>query len=331
MIALYGAGRTGQIARVAQELQGILGKKGVTVTTRKDFLRETKLVDQKIKEAKALGADDVVADLTAFKKELVELANNPEKVAGIDLMSEAEELSPQLAEFVAKFSSNRNSRVGPEHFKRIAIIMSEKLAERAPVTDTYIDFWKRVAQDYVRDTGKNRIPWVTFDGKTLWQDYRPKVQQEIRFYDPNSRRYIRNIYQAAAEDGKLLGKAEIGDARRGFGVNGTHADDASIVRAIHLWGRREGIDTATVHDAAALNINELDPMIQEVRRIYADFSTKNKVKMVLDKLKEEGLSDELYKKYMKEAEDFGYFNKEFTPEEVLKEIKAPYHWYAWGP
>ena len=51
-------------------------------------------------------------------------------------MSEAEELSPQLAEFVAKFSSNRNSRVGPEHFKRIAIIMSEKLAERAPVTET---------------------------------------------------------------------------------------------------------------------------------------------------------------------------------------------------
>ena len=108
-------------------------------------------------------------------------------------------------------------------------------------------------------------------------------------------------------------------------------DDASIVRAIHLWGKRTGIDTATVHDAAALNINELDPMIQEVRRIYADFSTKNKVKLVLDKLKEEGLSDELYKKYMKEAEDFGYFNKEFTPEEVLKEIKAPYHWYAWGP
>ena len=72
-------------------------------------------------------------------------------------------------------------------------------------------------------------------------------------------------------------------------------------------------------------------MIQEVCRIYADFSTKNKVKMVLDKLKEEGLSDELYKKYMKEAEDFGYFNKEFTYEEMTAPIKAPYSYYAWGP
>lgn len=331
MVALYGAGRTGQIARVAKELQSILKKKDVIVTTRADFLKETKAVDARIKEAKALGADDTVADLLAFKKELLELANNPDGIAGADLLSQAEEISPSMAEFVDKFTNNYQSRIGPDHFKQIAIIMSEKLAERAPVTATYIDYWKRVAQSYVRETGKNRIPWITFDGKTLWQDYRPKVQQEIRYFDKESGRYVRNIYQAAAEDGKLLGKAEVGDARRGYGVNGTHSDDASVVRKIHLWGRANNIDTATVHDAAAVNINDIEPLIGEVRRIYAEFASKDKVLMVLNKLKEEGLPEATYQSFLKEAKDFGYLDHEFKPEEITAPFKPGYDYYGWGP
>src|SRR5690606_10847891 len=104
-----------------------------------------------------------------------------------------------------------------------------------------------------------------------------------------------------------------------------------VVRAIHLWGKKAGIETSTVHDAAHLNINEIEPTVQAIKHIYADFSTKNKVKMVLDKLKEEGLPDTLYQKYMKEAEGFGYFSKDFTPEEILQDPKPGYDWYAWGP
>jgi SPP1 gp7 family putative phage head morphogenesis protein len=331
MISLYGAGKAGQAARVALELSKVLRKQEVLVTTRAEYLALAKQVDVKIKEAKALGATDVQADLLALKKEVLEIANNPDKAVSDALLAEAAEIHPSLADFVYKYSNRRGPSVGPDHFKRIAAIMSEKLSERAPVTDNYIDFWKRVGQDYARSTKKVRIPWVTFDGKKLYQDYRPKIQQEIRFYDPQSKRYIRNIYQMSAEDGKLLGKGQVGDVRLGLGVNGTHADDASVVRQLHLWGRRVGVPTSTIHDAAALNINEIDPLLAEVRDIYKRFAQYPKVKKTLDALREEGLPDELYFKYLKEAEDLGYFDPKFKPEEITAPLKTGYDYYGWGP
>jgi hypothetical protein len=331
MISLYGAGKAGQAARVALELSKVLRKQDVLVTTRAEYLALTKQIDLKIKEAKALGATDTQADLLALKKEVLEIANTPDKAVSDALLAEAAEIHPSLADFVYKYSNRRGPQVGPDHFKRIAAIMSEKLSERAPVTDNYIDFWKRVGQDYARSTKKVRIPWVTFDGKKLYQDYRPKVQQEIRFYDPQSKRYIRNIYQMNAEDGKLLGKGQVGDVRLGLGVNGTHADDASVVRQLHLWGRRTGTPTSTIHDAAALNINEIDPLLKEVRDIYKRFAQYPKVKKTLDALREEGFTDELYFKYLKEAEDLGYFDPKFKPEEITAPLRNGYDYYGWGP
>jgi SPP1 gp7 family putative phage head morphogenesis protein len=331
MISLYGAGKAGQAARVALELSKVLRKQDVLVTTRAEYLALTKQIDVKIKEAKSLGATDTQADLLALKKEVLEIANNPDKAVSDALLAEAADFHPDLSDFIYKYSNRRGPQVGPDHFKRIAAIMSEKLSERAPVTDNYIDFWKRVGQDYARSTKKVRIPWVTFDGKLLYQDYRPKIQQEIRFYDPQSKRYIRNIYQMNAEDGKLLGKGQVGDVRLGLGVNGTHADDASVVRQLHLWGRRTGIPTSTIHDAAALNINEIDPLLAEVRDIYKRFAQYPKVKKTLDALREEGLPDELYFKYLKEAEDLGYFDPKFKPEEITAPLKTGYDYYGWGP
>jgi len=331
MISLYGAGKAGQAARVALELSKVLRKQDILVTTRAEYLALTKQIDLKIKEAKALGATDTQADLLALKKEVLEIANNPVKVVSDSLLAEAAEIHPDLADFVFKYSNRRGPQVGPDHFKRIAAIMSEKLSERAPVTDNYIDFWKRVGQDYARATKKVRIPWVTFDGKTLYQDYRPKIQQEIRFYDPQSKRYIRNIYQMSAEDGKLLGKGQVGDVRLGLGVNGTHADDASVVRQLHLWGRRTGTPTSTIHDAAALNINEIEPLLTEVRDIYKRFASYPKVKNTLDALRADGLPDELYFKYLKEARDLGYFDPKFKPEEITAPLKNGYDYFGWGP
>jgi len=331
MISLYGAGKAGQAARVALELSKVLRKQDILVTTRAEYLALAKQIDVKIKEAKTLGATDTQADLLALKKEILEIANNPDKAVSDALLAEAAEIHPALADFVYKYSNRRGPQVGPDHFKRIAAIMSEKLSERAPVTDNYIDFWKRVGQDYARATKKVRIPWVTFDGKKLYQDYRPKVQQEIRFYDPQSGRYVRNIYQMSAEDGKLLGKGQVGDVRLGLGVNGTHADDASVVRQIHLWGRKVGIPTSTIHDAAALNINEIDPLLAEVREIYKRFAQYPKVKKTLDALREDGLPDELYFKYLKEAEDLGYFDPKFKPEEITAPLRTGYDYYGWGP
>jgi SPP1 gp7 family putative phage head morphogenesis protein len=331
MISLYGAGKAGQAARVALELSKVLRKQDVLVTTRAEYLALTKQIDVKIKEAKALGAVDTQADLLALKKEVLEIANTPDKAVSDSLLAEAAEIHPDLADFVYKYSNRRGPQVGPDHFKRIAAIMSEKLAERAPVTDTYIDVWKRIGQDYARSTGKVRIPWVTFDGKKLYQDYRPKIQQEIRFYDPQSKRYIRNIYQMSAEDGKLLGKGQVGDVRLGLGVNGTHADDASVVRQMHLWGRRAGVPTSTIHDAAALNINEIELLLVEQREIYKRFAEFPKIKATLDALREEGFPDELYFKYLKEMEGLGYFNPGFQPKEITAPLKDGYNYYGFGP
>jgi hypothetical protein len=331
MISLYGAGKAGQAARVALELSKVLRKQDVLVTTRAEYLALTKQIDVKIKEAKSLGATDTQADLLALKKEVLEIANNPDKAVSDALLAEAAEFHPDLADFVYKYSNRRGPQVGPDHFKRIAAIMSEKLAERAPVTDTYIDVWKRLGQDYARATKKVRIPWVTFDGKVLYQDYRPKIQQEIRFYDPQSKRYIRNIYQMNAEDGKLLGKGQVGDVRLGLGVNGTHADDASVVRQIHLWGRKSGTPTSTIHDAAALNINEIEPLLVEVREIYKRFSKYPKVKETLDLMRKEGLPDDLYYKYLREMESLGWFDPQFNPEEITAPLKVGYGYFGWGP
>jgi hypothetical protein len=331
MIAFYGAGQTGQTARVALELAKVLRKKDILVTTRAEFLAITKEIDKKAKEAEALGALETKVDLLAIKKELLEIINTGDAAQASAILAEAEEIHPAVADLVRKYSNNRNVALGPDHFREIAKLMSEKLAERAPVTQTYIDFWKRVGADFARTTKKVRIPWVTFDGKKLYQDYRPKIQQEIRFYDPASRRYVRNIYQMDAEDGKLLGKAEIGDVRLGFGVNGNHALDASLVRGYHLEGRKLNMGTSTIHDAIFQNINELPEGINAMFRVYARARESNNIRKTMDALLADGLPRELYNSYLAEAERLGFFDKGFTPEEILAPLKPGFDRYGFGP
>jgi SPP1 gp7 family putative phage head morphogenesis protein len=331
MIAFYGAGPAGQRARVAAELSKVLRKQDVTVTTRAEFLSFKKIVDAKVKEAEALGAFDTADSLKTFRRELTEMVEKHDYDIGATMLLEAEEIHPDVADLVRKYTNSRGSRVGPKEFTTIAKLMSEKLAERAPVTETYITFWKRVAQDYARVTKKVDIPWVTFDNKTLMQKYRPKIQQEIRFFDPGSKRYIRNIYQMSAEDGKLLGKGSVGDVRLGFGVNGNHALDASLVRGYHLLGKKLGLGTSTIHDAIFMNINELDAGIDAMFQTYAKARDFNNVKATLDALRKEGLPNDLYKKYLQEAYDEGFISDGFTSDEILAPLKPGYDRYGFGP
>ena len=250
---------------------------------------------------------------------------------GAAMLSEAEEIHPDVADLVRKYTNTRGPTIGPEEFKQIANIMSEKLTERAPVANTYIEFWKRVAQQYTVSTGKVDIPWVTFDNKVLMQKYRPKIQQEIRFYDPESKRYVRNIYQMSAEDGKLLGKGSIGDVRLGFGVNGNHALDASLVRGYHLEGKKRGLGTSTIHDAIFMNINELEEGIDSMFEVYARARDFNNIKATLDALRDEGLPNDLYKKFLKEAYDQGFISDGFSSAEILQPLKPGYDRYGFGP
>jgi SPP1 gp7 family putative phage head morphogenesis protein len=330
MISFYGAGQTGVTARVADELSKILKKRDVLVTSNKDFLTIRKLVDNKIKEAKALGADDVVADLESLKLELKEMINSPD-FDGSDLLVQAAELHPDLEDFVTKYTDRRGPQIGPQQFKEIAAIMSEKLSERSPQATQFIKFWKLVGDDFAKTTKKVDIPWVTFDGKKLMQRYRPKLQYEARFFDPVSKRYVRNIYQMSAPEGALLGKASIGDVRLGLGVNGNHANDATLVRGYHLWGRKNGFQTNTIHDAMFMNVNELDQGIQGMYEVYARALEFDNLKATLDAMLEAGLPKDRYDFWLSEAERLGLREHGFTAEEILQEIKPGYDRYGWGP
>lgn len=331
MIALYGAGQTGQTARVAVELSKVLRKKEFVVTTRAEFLAVRKLVDREIKNAEQFGAVETANDLRSFRSELEELVVNQNKVASNDMIFSAEEIHPDVARFVANFTDTRAPRIAPDNFRTIARIMSEKMAERAPVTQTYIEFWKRVATQYARTVKKVDIPWVTFDNKTLVQTYRPKVQSEIRFFDPESKRYIRNIYQMTSEDSRLVGKGSVGDVRLGFAVNGNHALDASLLRMYHLEAARRGIGSASIHDAIFHNIAELDEGVEMFFGAYARARDFNNIQATLDALLEAGLPREDYRNFVREAAELGFFDNGFESSEILAPLRPGYDRYGIGP
>jgi hypothetical protein len=247
MISLYGAGQAGQTFRITEELAKVFGKRNILFTTRKEQLAAIKQVDAQIDAAKSVGADDTVSYLQNFKRQMNDVVERNRQVDN-ELIREASEIHPDLEDFVRRYTASREGQVNPDFFKRTARIMSEYMAEEAPVTQEYIQFWKRVGQTYAQETNSVDVPWVTFDGKRLFQRYRPDVQHEIRFRDPNTGWYVRNIYSEASDKADLLGKGSIGDVRLGTGVNGTHMNDSSIVRMFHLEGRRRGVPTTTIHD-----------------------------------------------------------------------------------
>ena len=227
MVTFYGAGEATKTANVARGVAKVLGKKGYFAITKDVLTERLRIIDNKIKQSDKLGANAVAADLTAFRKELVETINNGSPVSRT-LLKEARDIHPDTEEFVNKLFNNRVGIVGPKDFDAISRIMSKYLESEVPVTGQFINFWKKAAKTYVSDTQKVDIPWVTFDGKTMMQRYRPPVQQRIDFTDPITGRKISNIYEDRATDGKMKGKADLANAAIGLGVNGNHSNDCLL-------------------------------------------------------------------------------------------------------
>jgi SPP1 gp7 family putative phage head morphogenesis protein len=330
MISYYGAGATGQRARVTQELASVLRKRDIAFVTRKEQLEALRLIDAQMKVAKSIGADEVVEQLKSFKKDFnafVASRDNPSAA----LINEAQEIHPDLFAFIERLTNRQGSFAGPDVFKDIAVLMSEKLTEQTPSAERYILFWKRVGQRFAEETNKVDLPWVTFDGKTMWQRYRPKVQEEIRFRDPVTGRFVRNVYQTTSDEDTLLGRGSIGDVRLGAGVNGTHANDASIVRQFHLWGRRNGIETTTIHDAFFTNINDLDRSIQAILEIYADAANSNQIENTLKAMLANGLSRKSYNEFLEQARRQSMIGNPLTKEEILRPLKPGEDRYGIGP
>jgi hypothetical protein len=144
---------------------------------------------------------------------------------------------------------------------------------------------------------------------------------------------VRNIYEDRAEDASLLGKSSLMRAGIGMGVNGNHMNDATIVRRFHLWGRKNGIETATIHDAFFTNIGQAAKSKYALREIYADALEGNTIEKTLLALKAEGMSNETYNKLRQKAIEDGLLNpkNKITRKEILAPIPKGMDWYGIGP
>lgn len=332
MVSFYGAGAATKTANVANKFSKVLDDMGFVTITKDNLNNYLRIVDGKIKVSDRLGTTTVSSELTAFRKELVELINNNEP-AGRTLLKQAQEIHPDVGDFVEKLTNARRGIIGPKEFAEISRIMSKNLAARAPVTDNFINYWKDVAKVFIDDTQKVDIPWVTFDGKIMTQRYRPKLQERIEFRDPVTNRRIANIYEDSAEDGKLLGKSSINDARIGLGVNGNHSNDAVIVRRFHLWGRKNNVETGTIHDAFFTNIGEAQRAKDALRAIYADALEGDTIKNTLKEMRRQGMSNKSYNMLLKRAKDLGLIDPvdKITRKDILAPFKDGEDWYGIGP
>jgi len=172
-----------------------------------------------------------------------------------------------------------------------------------------------------------------FYGKIMTQRYRPKLQERIEFRDPVTNRLVANIYESSAEDGKLLGKSSLNDARIGLGVNGNHSNDATIVRRFHLWGRKNGVGTATIHDAFFTNIGVARRAKDALRTIYADALEGDTIKNTLREMRKQGLSRKSYNELLRKAKEQGLIDPEnkITRRDILAPLRSGEDWYGIGP
>jgi SPP1 gp7 family putative phage head morphogenesis protein len=332
MVAFYGAGQATQAGAIEAKLAKVLAKKNFVVVTADELRDFNKGIDNAIKAAEKSNASSVAASLRELKTEVNYSITNNVPI-GKKLLAHARDVHPDSELFVAKLTNVKGGIVGPQQFKEVARIMSKHLKDVAPVTENFISYWKKVAEVYITESGKVDIPWVTVDGKLLYQRYRPTVQERISFIDPVTGRRVSNVYEVAITDSKYLGRSSIIDARSGLGVNGNHMNDASIVRKFHLWGRANNVNTATIHDGFFTNIVDSTDAKWALRRIYADAVEGQTLLRTLKEMRKQGLSKESYERLLKEAEELGLLNPKdgITAEDILELILEGEDWYGIGP
>jgi SPP1 gp7 family putative phage head morphogenesis protein len=332
MVAFYGAGQATQAGAIESKLAKVLAAKDYTVITASELRTFNKSIDQSIKQATGDDALSVAASLKQLKTEVNYSINNNVPI-GKKILSQTRDIHPDSELFVNKLTNVKGDIVGPAQFKEIARIMSKHLSDIAPITENFVSYWKEVAEVYITESGKVDIPWVTVDGKLLYQRYRPTVQERITFTDPITGRKVSNIYEAEVEGDKFLGRSSIIDARSGLGVNGNHMNDASIVRKFHLWGRKNKVNTATIHDGFFTNLADSLDAKWALREIYADAVEGDTLLRTLKEMRRQGLSKESYDRLVKKAEELGLLNPEngITSEDILEEIFEDEDWYGLGP
>jgi SPP1 gp7 family putative phage head morphogenesis protein len=332
MVAFYGAGQATQAGAIEGKLAKVLGGKGYLVITKPELSNFNKEINNSIKYAEQGNTPSVAAALKQLRLEVNNSINNNVPI-GNKLLVQTRDIHPDSEQFVAKLTNVRGSIVGPNQFKDIAKIMSKHLKDIAPVTENFVSFWKEVADVYVTESKLVDIPWVTVDGKLLFQRYRPTVQERISFVDPVTGRRVSNIYEDSITDSKFLGRSSVIDARTGLGVNGNHMNDASIVRKFHLWGKKNDVFTATIHDGFFTNLADSTAAKWKLREIYADAVEGDTLLNTLKAMRARGLTEESFQRLMKRAKELGLLDPEngITAEDILAEVPDGWDFYGIGP
>jgi len=339
MVAFYGAGDATKAANVANQFAKVLAKKGKLAISTKEVDKFKSAIDAKISfemDRKNWARIDELRDIkqkvVLASKEGTSITDSLYETAKSEFRDGVKN-SEDMHMFLAKLTDETGDLVGTRLFDRISKIMSRKLEEEVPVTGKFIRFWKDVAKDFVSESGSVDIPWVTFDGKTMMQRYRVKEQTRIDFKDPVTGEKVFNIYETPSKDGKLISQQSIQDASIGLGVNGNHSNDAVLVRRFHLWGRKNKVETGTIHDAFFSNLGDAVPAKSALRQIYADALQEGTIEKTLLAMRKSGMSRETYNKYIQRAKEDGLINPDnkITPKELLEAIRDGNDWYGIGP
>jgi DNA-directed RNA polymerase subunit F len=204
------------------------------------------------------------------------------------------------------------------------------------------------------------VPWVNFEGKVIEQSFTQAFEERLVYKNPDGTwsTNIVNIPQKTRinwwdefmdKDGKINDIADLSRAATAYAVNGNHSNDAVIVKRFHLWGKKSGVPTSTVHDAFFTNIADLMNGRRALRKIYAEMLENNVVLMVLNEMRARGLPRELYNKYLEEAIEKGLIpvigktrvgdrflteDDILKPEDILEQVpfgfEENYGWYGVG-
>jgi hypothetical protein len=324
---------------VANQFAKVLAKKGKIAISTKEVDKFKAAIDAKISfemDRKNWSRIDELRDLkkqvVAASKEGTSITDSLYETARSEFR-EGMKNSEDMHTFLMKLTDETGDLVGTRLFEKISGIMSRQLEKEVPVTGKFINFWKDIAKDFVKESGSVDIPWVTFDGKTMMQRYRVKEQVRIDFTDPVTGKKVFNLYEAPSADGKLASPQSIQDAAIGLGVNGNHSNDAVIVRQFHLWGKKNNVDTGTIHDAFFSNLGEAVPAKWALRQIYADALKEGTIHKTLKAMRKSGMSRATYNRYLQRAKDDGLIDppNKITPKELLESIRPGNDWYGIGP
>jgi hypothetical protein len=160
MVTFYGAGERTGILNVEGKLAKILDKDDDTLVV-KASEREAVLSEISARMARYQKFDpDTYQELQQLRNDVKDIFNKG--------MSPSQEILDQLyflnndtAAIVDKMASSYGRVITPDDFKKIASIMSEKLAERTPILKDFTKFFGRLAEDYLKHAkpSKSDFDW----------------------------------------------------------------------------------------------------------------------------------------------------------------------------